>query len=62
MLKPAESKKKTRNINTLENLSKVYPWAEDMVKGKGGRKAVSVSRNAATRVSERQQKILRGGK
>lgn len=58
-LQPAS--KKITNINTLENLSTIYPWAEDMVRGKGGTDALRKPASKKTpQVSEKQRKIIRG--
>lgn len=45
-------------LEWLENVAMQYPWAKEMVKGKGGQKAVRVKKTPAQRVSHRQQQVI----
>jgi hypothetical protein len=48
------------NLNRLEDLTVVYPWTEDMVKGEGGRPAVrKLNRITNERTSGKQKAALR---
>jgi hypothetical protein len=56
------------NVNRYQDISEVYPWTEDMVKGKGGSKGVRSQRSlpgmqipAQVRVSEKQKKAITRG-